>query len=291
MARIRISKFVIVESLESHEVKTGRLLAYQLDEYVAEYAPALKVQYEVCNSGIEFRTLVDSLVKEAVDGQEVPVLHLECHGSASDGIEFANGSSMAWDDLAGTLNVLNIATSFNLLIVLAACYGGHLMGEISAIRPAPCWGVVAPTNTVDPSDILRGFRTYYKTLLETGDAGYAAEQLSDIPISNGKWFAQPAQTWFEKMVFEFLETHCNKSAAKASARILVAKLRAEGFKTSCDAILENYRQINRTNLGGKYFDKFFSTNQIPEANERFSKTRDRIAIRIKEMRATGKYCI
>lgn len=291
MSRIRISKFVIVESLENHEVKTGRLLANQLVEYVAEHAPVLKVQYEVCNSAAEFRTLFQTLVNEAVDGQEVPVLHLECHGSASDGLEFANGSSMAWDDLARTLNVLNVATSFNLLIVLAACYGGHLMGEITAIRPAPCWGVVAPTDTVDPSEILRGFRTYYKTLLETGDAGYAARQLSDIPVSSGEWFAKSAQTWFEEMVFEFMETQCKKTATKANARILVAKLRAKGVKTSCDAILENYRLLNRTNFEGKYFDTFFSTNQIPDANERFSITRDRIAIRIKEMRATGKYCI
>lgn len=291
IARIRISKFVIVESLESHETKTGRITADLLNELVAEHAPVLKVQYEVCDSVAEFRTLVQSLAKEAFAGHEAPVLHLECHGSESYGIEFANGSCMAWDDLAETLNVLNVATSFNLLIVLAACYGGHLMGEMTAIRPAPCWGVVAPTKTIDPSDILRGFRTYYKTLLETGDAGHAAKQLADIPVSSGEWFAQLAQTWFEKMVIEYIESHCNRYAAKARARDMAAMLRSEGVKTSCDAILESLRQTHRLNFIGKYFDTYFSTSQIPGANERFSTTRDRIAARIQEMRSTGKYYI
>jgi hypothetical protein len=284
-----VSKLVIVESLESHEPKTGRITADLLESLVAEYASTLRVQFETCDSAADFRSLVQSLAEEAFAGLEAPVLHLECHGSESHGLEFANGSCMAWDDLAEVLNTLNIATSFNLLVVLAACYGGQLLGEITAIRPAPCWCVVAPTQTVDPSDILRGFRTYYATLLKTGDAGHAAQQLSSISVSSGEWFVQPAQTWFERLVVDYARTHYNRSAAKARARAMTAKLRSEGTNTSCDAMLEILRRQHRSDLTGKYFDTYFSTGRIPGSAERFSATRERVATRLQEMRATGRY--
>lgn len=291
VARIRVSKLVIVESLEAHEVETGRITADLLEVLVAEHAPTLRVQYEKCDSAIAFRSLVQSLAEEAYAGREAPVLHLECHGSESMGLEFANGSCIAWDDLAETLNVLNVATSFNLLIILAACYGGQLLGEITAIRPAPCWCVVAPTRTVDPADVLRGFRTYYATLLKTGDAGHAAKQLSEVPVSSGEWFVQPAQTWFERLVVDYAETHCNRSAAKNRARAMVAKLRSEGVNTSCDSMLENLRRQHRSDLTGKHFDTYFSTSLIPGSAERFSVTRERVAARLQELRATGRYFV
>ena len=80
VTKIRVSKIVVVESLESDEPRTGHITSCLLETLVADYAPILKVQYEQCETADDFRTLVRTLTEEAFSGREVPVLHLECNG-------------------------------------------------------------------------------------------------------------------------------------------------------------------------------------------------------------------
>lgn len=290
-AGFRLTKFVVVESLESHEVKTGKLLADQLQTLVSEHAPELDVEYITCENVIEFRQILANLTQEAKERKAIPVLHVECHGSTSEGLEFANGSSLGWVELASILTELNIATEFNLLAVLSACFGGYLLGEISAITPAAFWCIVAPTLTIDPADAMRGFRIFYRTLFVTGDAGIAATQLVRTRLTEGEWFAQLAQLWFERLVLGYVETHCTPKAARTRATGLYRRLRANGQSASIGGLIRQLKQRNRSDLTGKYFDIFFCTERVPSAANRFAAVRERVHRKLATLRTSGRYVI
>lgn len=52
-AGFRLTKFVIVESLEPHEVKTGKILFELPQTLVGEHTPELDVEYRTCENVIE----------------------------------------------------------------------------------------------------------------------------------------------------------------------------------------------------------------------------------------------
>ena len=261
--RFRITKIVIVESLEAKEVKTGQILSDLLQSLVAEHAPQLRVQYESCDSVVEFKQLILILANEARLGLEAPILHMECHGGSQIGLEFANGSSIAWEDLAQVLSDLNIASSFNLLVVLSACYGGQLLGEVLAFKAAPCWCIVAPSEAINDPDAIGGFRTFYFTLITTRDVGIAASALASTAPSEGYWFTQFSHLWFEQHVIDFIESHCTKSAVRKRAKLLYYRTVKDGHRASVDGIIEKFRREHQQVFTGLYFETFFCTDRIP----------------------------
>ena len=285
------TKIVVIESLESHEVKTGEELLPLLSTYVSGNDLRLSIEYKPIDSVVEFRSLMVKLRLEAIEKHEIPILHFECHGSKSDGLEFANGSTLSWEDLSKELTKLNIATNFNLLVVFSACFGGYFLGEIKAISPAPCWGIVAPTHVIDPADAMSGFRIFYKVFLSTRDAGKAAAALVKTPTSEGSWFAQLAQLWFERIVMGYVKAYCTNAKVRIQAKRLVRSLRDEGQRASIGHMTRILKQNNRTNLTEKYFEIFFCTTHVPSAVERFEDVRKQIESKLDELRKAGGYVI
>ena len=288
-AGFRLTKFVIIESLEAHEVKTGKILAELLKTLVCEHAPELKIEYRTCDNVSEFRQLLLELTSEATQQGHAPVLHIECHGSKSDGLEFANGSILSWPDLAAGLTELNVASQFNLLAVLSACFGGYLLGEITALAPAACWCVVAPTLTIDPAESMRGFRIFYTTLLSVGDAGKAAAELQKTALSEGDWFAQLAQLWFERLLLSYVESHCTTEAIRFRAKRMYRRARAEGIAGSVGGFARRLKKQHQQVLTGKYFEVFFCTDRVPTSTTRFAHVRERMTKKLAALRATGLY--
>jgi hypothetical protein len=50
-------------------------------------------------------------------------------------------------------------------------------------------------------------------------------------------------------------------------------------------------QANRHNLRGKFFDRYFMTNAIPENALRFHAVQERLEARLSTLRRTGRYGI
>lgn len=290
-AGFTISRFVVIQSLETLEVQTGQILVDLLTALLSEYEPTLNVVAYNCSSALEFRRLMNDLTHEAAINGDRPVLHLECHGSLTEGIEFENGSTLGWQECGELLTQLNIATRFNLLVVLAACYGAHLNGQYSPIKPSPAFCIVAPTEEIDPADAIGGFRTFYTHLLRTGDAGLASTALAKLPISSGQWFSQLAEDWFVDLVENYVKSHLSRSAFEVWARSLSRRLRDSGQAASVGSMKRKLLRQNREGLAGKYFDGFFCTSQIPECTGRFNTTRARIQKKLAALRATGQYAI
>ncbi|MDO8313304.1 MAG: hypothetical protein Q7T25_15335, partial [Sideroxyarcus sp.] len=157
---------------------------------------------------------------------------------------------------------------------------------------APCWCIVAPTETVDPGEIMHGFRIFYSTLLQSADAGKAAAKISRALLSNGHWFAQPAEMWFETVVTNYITKHCTNEATRDRAKKLRRQLMEEGRSPkSIGGITRELCRLNSTNLLGKYFDTYYQTTVIPENTQRFQHARVRLDLKLKELRSSKKYCL
>lgn len=287
----RCSRLVIVESLEPTELKTGRVLAEYVRSLDSVRSSAFPVEYRTCQSVIEFRTLLHQLTDEIRTTNHIPLLHVECHGDAKEGLEFANGSALAWAELSSLLVEMNRATRFNLVATFAACYGGHFIGQLSSEEPSPVYAMVAPTETVDPGEVLAGSRLFYATLFSKRDAGVAVDALVDQKLSSGTWFAQHAERWFERVTLGYVENYCNRRTARERSQRLYQKLKSEGTVISIGNVKRMLVQANRLTLLNQHFNAFFMVASIPENRHRFEALRSKMQHEIDRLRATGRYLI
>jgi hypothetical protein len=174
------------------------------------------------------------------------------------GLEFANASTLSWTDLAHALKKLNIATQFNLVAVFSACFGGHFLGQMgSALEPAPCWCMVAPTETVDAGEILATFRSFYSALINTNDIGVAIQRISSINLSSGSWFAQTAEAWFEMLLDSYVKEHCTKHAARLRIKKLQLEILQNGRHASMGSLKRQLKKNKSRNAIGRLFQQLF----------------------------------
>lgn len=286
----KFSKIVVIESLEPDDVKTGLQISDFIKVELAKTHQTLPVDYITCWSAIEFTELLNQIAIDATQGV-TPIIHIECHGDPTDGLEFENGSTLSWEDLAGKLKPINIATKFNLLVLVSACFGAYFTQMIKAHKPSPCWGVIAPTDSVVPYEIRSGFHAFYLKFLETWDLGFAITSLRKVPINTGQWFAKPAESLFDEVVMNYLESWCTKSKSYMRVAELKAEMRSMGTPhQGMTVIKKNLRQLN-SNLLEKYFSIYFSCDEIPENAVRFTSVKESLNSRIQTLRSSGKFLV
>lgn len=285
-----VTKIMVIESLEPDEHKTGAELAEHLRAEVTRMGLELQVDYLTCWSSIDFQKILHQVKLEAETGQ-IPIIHVECHGDKIEGLEFENGSILSWDSFASSLLPINVATGFNLLTVVSACFGAYFLGMIGAIKESPCYGIVAPSDTIRPSELLRGFKSYYTTFLGTFDAGKAARSLAREKLSTGRWFTQIAELWFEKIVKGYVTNYCTKNAVRDRAGRMYQKLKKEHVQDHVGRLRRAIKKRNRESLLQDYFDRFFIVHKILNNIERFGSTRDRMQRTLDGYRSTGRYVL
>lgn len=286
-----LSRIVIVESLESHEVKTGGELARFIDTPGRASSLGLTVEHHICEHANAFKKLMCSLALDVTATGRIPLLHIECHGDESDGLEFQNGSVLPWSALSDLLVILNTATRFNLVVVVSSCYGAHFLSQLDCVEPAPCYAIIAPTAEVGPDEILQGFRTFYLELFKSNDAGVAVNTMRRLTLQNGQWFVQQAEFWYEEVVIGYVETYCTNAEVKRRALRMHQQLCTERANSNLGQLKRGLIKVNRDNLVGGYFDRYFMVNAIPENLGRFRAVRLRIAALISRLHNTGRFAV
>lgn len=283
LANFSYSKLVIIESLGKGEVSTGRELAKyvsSLDSYVE-----LQLSLEIvdCQSAQSLKDSLVELTNETKERELVPLLHIECHGTyKGDGLSLANGDEIRWTELAPLIEELNLATKFNLLLFLAACNAFYFIEEMSAIRPSPVYAVVAPSDEIDPAEVMRGTRGYYRKLFDSGDAGIALNVLRGDKLSCGKWYGINAEEWFEKTIISYVQTHCSVKIIAERARQLYQSKKSTPQRRSVGSFKRGLHQQHETFVQG-YFDKYFQTGLIPANLVRFSALRKRVELNVRNI--------
>lgn len=279
-----ISKIAIIESIAINEVQTGTHLADYIQGLNLQYSPGL----QICKitSGSELTKHLLELEQEAKAGA-IPMIHFEMHGTSdARGLVSANLEVVPWSDISEILLRINLATRFNLVVFVAACNGGYFLEEMKLIAPTPCYALVAPTDEVDPSEIMRAARDFYRILLTTADATKAVSIIVNQRIGQGRWFAQWADIWYRTVAINYAKTYCTPKALKERAREMKALARAQqGVSLDMGLIKRKLKESTRLDLTGKYFDRFFCTETITENTHRFDFLRKTISHEIDQFLA------
>jgi hypothetical protein len=264
---IRFNAIAIVESLD-RGARTGKILHEYLCGLIAEVELPIATLYEECSSAETFRSFVRQLTDRVHTDGLLPLLHIEAHGSLEEGVYFADDTMLIWPELCEVVRPLNIASSFQLTVVVAACFGISVVNGVSLNRPAPCFAMVGPSDELDPGEVLASYRSMYKAMLTTLDAANVVAAMRSTRIAQGEVVLMTAQYWFELLMMEYLEKHANAKGRKEAALRHYRALHALGNEADLSA-LKRKLKANLRPVVRKYFESYFAYGVVPGNDVRF----------------------
>jgi hypothetical protein len=214
-----ISSLHIVESLGESFGEPGRELMRRLQTKSRTLSSFPIVYHKAFERTELFDALNKILTTEAQKGS-IPILHIEAHGNVA-GIELRDGTTVLWTELAQKFRPLNIATGFNLLVVLACCDGIHQIQAFTIHEVSPFCAVVGCEGTIYTPELLNGYERFYEILVNDGKALRAeAELQAAVTRSAGTRFRLlSAEYAFASGYADyFRKTHDLKNQAERIAR-------------------------------------------------------------------------
>jgi hypothetical protein len=290
-ADFKFSKYVVVESLKVGERKTGREIHDHIRLELAFAGEHWPVEYIQCADASEFRHVLQKLYEDASRG-DIPLIHVECHGHIQHGLQFADvGNLMPWEEFAELLQRVNVASGFNLLVCVAACFGAYFAGWISAVKAAPCRIVIAPDCETLPAELESGFCGFYTTLIRTRDVSPALRVLRAKKLQQGEWFASLAEWHFEQILLGYFRTYCTMEGLDARIAGITEEGRRCGRPWTSQFDLRRDLKRQHQEALDHYFEIFFATRTTPTSAIRFSGLKTELAAKVEALRATGKYLL
>lgn len=267
------NKIWVIESLPEGDLKTGTALVEgQLEEAKRAY-PELAVAFEQPKTKLELLDVLEKVRADTLLNDNYPMIHFECHG-CPDGLGTATNEIITWDELRKILIGINQACRLNLVIVLAACNGVHLIKTATKMDRAPFWAIIGPEVEVTAGDIMISFREFYKTFFETMNGDKAIDALN-------KGVARPDRTYhflsavglFIKAYTKYYSKYCTGKRFRERAEDLITEamknpdVRSRGVKwvrSQVKSALAD-KDVNFNKLK----NRFFFIDCFPENKERF----------------------
>ncbi|WP_312125795.1 hypothetical protein [Pseudomonas sp.] len=189
----QITSIAIVDMLPDGERGTARRLEEHLTGLQARQCTELNTYRLRISSADQFLTMMDELASKCARGEEVPMLHLEAHGSPS-GLLGADGKTILWRDVACSMTRINKASGHNLIVVMSTCYGFWLHTTLNIHAPAPFAILIAPNSEVTVAQVELATERFYEgmsaglNLTEAFDRYLPHHQyLSSLGFFWGKW--------------------------------------------------------------------------------------------------------
>ena len=178
---------------------------------------ALGFQVIDITSKKSFEEILIELTHHAKESRMRPILHIDMHGCAENGLFVCETNEyISWDFVVDLLRDLNVATQNNLCIVGAACYGLRAIMPIKLNQATPFFILLAPEEEVEVGFLLDNIFSFYNCLFQTGsiDTAYS-RNLSD----------------------EFKYFHCEKMLFIAIARYIKEQCRGKGGQSRRERLL------------------------------------------------------
>jgi hypothetical protein len=166
----KVGQIWIIESLGADDSKTGKRLWEDLSDLCVAHPMDLGLAYCDASSGEDMVGYMGELRANIAATGRNAILHIECHGSEdATGLILADGSYIGWDELKPQLEAINIASGFNLVLVLGCCYGGYF-GQTTRLqeRAAFC-AYLGPNRELSAGMLSDALGAFYKGLLVERD--------------------------------------------------------------------------------------------------------------------------
>jgi len=265
---ITFNAVLIAESLPAREPQTGTILHRYITGVLADLVLPVEPIHVHLESADAFVQLIHQMTDDALNRGFLPILHVEAHGSEMSGLVFADDSSLSWVQICELITPLNRATSFRLVVVVAACYGTDLLDGVRLNRPAPCFAFIAATDEINVGEIMGRFRDLYRTMFTTLDATPTFEAMRRECLQAGVLVPQTAQNWFELLMRQYL-------AAAASPKGIKEFALRQYVAATSSGVTANMRKLKRDfkrelpNVIRKYFAAYFMFD-VPGNELRFA---------------------
>lgn len=258
----------ILQSLPPGDLKTGENLADRL-MYLGYNVP-VRLRRPITKS--EFLQSLLEVGAEARTGNRSPIVHIEAHGGTR-GLEVSSGEFVSWWEMKDALTEINTASRFNLLVVMAACCGGHLIEIVRPTDRAPVWGVIGPDRDLAADRIETDFQAFYDEFFTSQNGLRALERLNDASVGRPWRYAYVVARRMFRLVFgAYVKTMCSPDALKEREDLLVRQIVGDQVAPA------ELRLSLRADLAdhGDHFQKmrqrFFMIDLFPENDQRFRLT-------------------
>ena len=158
--------------------KSAHDFAKDLYEYMQEDG------VPVCMLDIKSQADLHSAIGNLRDEENV-ALHLDVHGS-TECIQFDNGYTESWEDVASLMNVLDSSTNIRVM-TLNVCYGASLVDKL-LLNHTYLDYIVASNQEVNVSEGCSRCHLFYNELYKSGNVLIAWQKFNDKGIINNSHF-------------------------------------------------------------------------------------------------------
>lgn len=267
------NKLWVIESLPYGELETGKnLVDNQLEEAKKAHS-SLQVSFEQPATKAELIAVLMKIKQEAKNGV-YPMIHFECHG-CKDGLGAANRELIGWEEIRDIFIDINRCCGLNLMIVVAACNGVHLIKVSTQLDAAPFWAVIGPEKKVMAGDIQDDFGEFYKIFFEYLDGDKALEALNRGKSGHQRiYHFHTAEGLFLKAYRKYFKNHCTDEGREKRIESLISqamedpKVRQRGADWVRAQVEKSFSKEN------EHFEckkqQFFFMDEYPENRSRFN---------------------
>lgn len=273
--RIYFDTVHIIEALRPDDCRTGRLLFEDLEPLAITARPVVTARFWSVQTREEFLEQLRSIAHDSRTHGHFPLLHIEAHGSR-EGIQVSSGELLTWLEFKDELTAINEISRLNLLVILAACEGAHLLSIIQPTDRAPVRALIGPTRTVTGDEIERASLAFYRTLFRVKDGVAAWRAMNDVVAPPPLTFSVfPADYVLRYVMYHYLKMQCTDEALASRQRTKELELERAGMPQ--ETIVrgrERFRQYQRDHRSrfAEIRNHFLFCDLYPENDTRFPVT-------------------
>lgn len=150
---------IVIQSLNKDDRKTGEELTKDILQYKKYLQKDSFVEFYNLTTVAEFIKTLNTINKSMSKGV-IFSLHFETHGS-EEGIHLASGECIKWKKFYELIRPINIKMGNLLIIVMAMCKGGALIGSLEPEKRAPYLAFIGAFRDLTQDEISRGFNAFY----------------------------------------------------------------------------------------------------------------------------------
>lgn len=247
----KFNTIVILDAIPEGELNTALLLNEELSD-ISNSTEGMFVRYSRVETFQAVADQINKLTEEVQGGGVLPSLHIEAHGFDDEsGFVTARNEPCSWESFKDLITPLNIATELNLMVVMAACYGGSFARAIRVTDRAPVWGVLGPTREITAGQLNKSFCAFYSSIFKDNPEMPPFTALN-ASVTKGAYYLTTAQEFFNQVWVNYKEKLCTED--ELAKRALDIKEKYEQQGVSCQE-LEAIKQ-NILDKDPELFDKF-----------------------------------
>lgn len=124
-------------------------------------------------------TALDQIRGLCVEGIR-PIIHIEAHGGKNTGIVLGdNEEKVSWAVLATHLRRINEATTNNLGVVMAGCFGLYAIQPIKITKPSPFYFLIGSDEKVSAGEIDDVMKNFYRVLFQSNSLQTAMNEVDE----------------------------------------------------------------------------------------------------------------